>query len=183
MTQPLYWQRPGSSTSYFRLHVTERPAFVPHLRRALEHALKAKETLSQNALYFHDLNDIGRQYLAGLFNAHIVKIQEVEAALDKITFEREAGLLESIMSLIEALLSHDDYYWPSPLIRKAQKSPGAPSDVDARARDILTLWACVILDYACRGYCEAVQGYYRPRVTAYISALRQALKMDQSMQR
>jgi hypothetical protein len=99
---------------------------------------------------------MGRQYLTELFNAHVMKIQEVEAALDKSAFEREASLLESIMSSIEALLSHDDYYWLSPLIRKARKLPGAPADVDIRARDILTLWAGVILDYASRDYYELV---------------------------
>ena len=48
-----------------------------------------------------------------------------------------------------------------------------------RARDILTLWAGVIRDYACRDYYELVQGYYHPRVTAYIAALRDSLAMDQ----
>jgi nitrate/nitrite-specific signal transduction histidine kinase len=37
----------------------------------------------------------------------------------------------------------------------------------------------VIRDYACRDYYELVQGYYHPRVSAYIAALRDALAMDQ----
>jgi hypothetical protein len=53
--------------------------------------------------------------------------------------------------------------------------------VDLRARDIFTLWADVIRDYASRDYYELVQGYYRPRVTAYIQALRDALTQDQRM--
>jgi hypothetical protein len=108
-------------------------------------------------------------------------IRALEATLDKMAFEREASLLESIMSSIEALLSHDDYYWLSPLIRKARKLPGAPADVDVRARDIFTLWAGVILDYAPRDYYKMVQGYYHPRVTAYIRALRQALGLGQRL--
>jgi hypothetical protein len=76
-------------------------------------------------------------------------------------------------------LSHDDFYWISPWIRQARTLPGAPADVDVRARDILTLWAGVIRDYACRDYYELVQGYYHPRVSAYIAALRDALAMDQ----
>jgi hypothetical protein len=106
-------------------------------------------------------------------------MQEAHAALDKAAFEREAGLLESLMESIEALLSHDDHYWLSPSIRKARKLRGAPKDVDMRARDILTLWADVIRDYACRDYYELVQGYYHPRVSTYISAVRNALDMDQ----
>ena len=148
------------------------------MRKALEHALTAAPGLSTNALYLHDLNDIGRQYLAELFGAHVLKMQEAEAGLDKAVFEREAAILEGLMASIEELLSHDDYYWLSVLIRKARKLPGAPADVDLRARDILTLWADVIRDYASRDYYELVQGYYRPRVTSYIRALRDALSMD-----
>jgi alpha-N-acetylglucosaminidase len=178
MTQPLYWHRLGGAT-YVRLQVTDREAFIPHLRRALERALGAAPTQGSNPLYFHDLNDIGRQYLAELFAAHVRKIEQAEAALDLAAFEREASLLEAIMESIETLLSHDDYYWLSPYIRKARKLPGAPPDVDVRARDILTLWADVIRDYASRDYYELVQGYYRPRVTTWIRALRDSLKLDQ----
>jgi alpha-N-acetylglucosaminidase len=178
MTQPLYWHRLGGAT-YVRLQVTDREAFIPHLRRALERALGAAPTQGSNPLYFHDLNDIGRQYLAELFAAHVRKIEQAEAALDQSAFEREANLLEAIMESIETLLSHDDYYWLSPSIRKARKLPGAPPDVDVRARDILTLWADVIRDYASRDYYELVQGYYRPRVTTWIRALGDSLKLDQ----
>jgi alpha-N-acetylglucosaminidase len=181
LTQPLYWHRLRTGTGYFRLQVANRRAFIPHLRRALEHALAVAPALSANPLYLHDLNDIGRQYLAELFGAHVLKMQEAEAALDKAAFEREAKLLESFMESIETLLSHDDYYWLTPYIRKARKLPGAPADVDWRVRDILTLWADVIRDYASRDYYELVQGYYRPRVTTYIRALRDALSLDQRM--
>jgi hypothetical protein len=85
------------------------------------------------------------------------------------------------MESIEALLGHDDYYWLTPFIRKARKLPGAPDDVDVRVRDILTLWAGVIIDYASRDYYELVQGYYHPRVTTYINALRDALSMGQRL--
>lgn len=178
LTQPLYWHRLGTGAG---LQVTNRRAFIPHLRKALERALATAQTLSGNCFYLHDLNDIGRQYLAELFSAHVLKLQEAEAALDKAAFEREAGLLESLLTSIEALLSHDDYYWLSPFIRKARRLPGAPTDVDVRVRDILTLWADVIRDYASRDYYELVQGYYHPRVTTYIRALRDALNMDQRM--
>jgi len=180
-TQPLYWHRLGTGAGYVRLQVAERQAFIPHLRRALERALVAAPTLAGNPLYLHDLNDIGRQYLAELFAAHVLKIEQAEAALDQSAFEREANLLEAIMESIETLLSHDDYYWLSPSIRKARKLPGAPPDVDVRARDILTLWADVIRDYASRDYYELVQGYYRPRVTTWIRALRDSINLDQRM--
>lgn len=178
-TQPAYWHRLGRAPGNLHMMETYRARFIPHLRRALEKALEAAPMLQTSALYRHDLNDVARQYLADLFGAHLIKLQEEHENLDKAAFEREAKLLEALMSSIEELLSHDEFYWISPWIRQARALPGAPADVDLRARDILTLWAGVIRDYACRDYYELVQSYYRPRVTAYIAALRDSLVMDQ----
>jgi alpha-N-acetylglucosaminidase len=178
LTQPAYWHRLGTQP-YFRFQVSNRSAFIPHLRRALERALQAKQTLRRDPLYLHDLNDIARQYLAELFNHHVCELNIALGALDQPTFYHEADLLEKLMDGIERLLSHDDSYWLSPLILKAESLPGATNDVGERARDILTLWAGVIRDYASRDYYELVQGYYRPRVRAYLQALGQLLDLNQ----
>jgi len=178
-TQPAYWHRLNRLPGNLHQMESYREHFIPHLRKALEHALAAAPTLKGQPLYRHDLNDIARQYLAELFGVHLIKMQEAHSDLDKTAFEREAALLESLLSSIEELLSHDDFYWISPWIRQARTLPGAPADVDMRARDILTLWAGVIRDYACRDYYELVQGYYHPRVSAYIALLRDSLAMNQ----
>jgi hypothetical protein len=178
-TQPAYWHRLSRAPGNLHLMVSYRAPLIPHLRRALEQALVAAPALKTNRFYLHDLNDIARQYLADLFGVHLVKLQQAHSDLDKAAFEREAALLESIMDSIEELLSHDDFYWLSPSIRQARTLPGAPADIDVRARDILTLWADGIRDYACRDYYELVQGYYHPRVTAYVAALRDSLAMNQ----
>lgn len=182
LTQPLYWHRLGTSEEpIFRLSIANRKAFIPLLRSALDLALRVSSTQISNPLYLHDLNDIARQYLAELFTAHVAEIKTAFGTLDRVAFEREARLLESFLQSIETLLSHDEYYWLSPLIRKAQKLPGAPVDVDRRARDIYTLWADVIRDYASRDYYELVLYYYHPRVKAYIRTLRNAMILDQRM--
>jgi hypothetical protein len=171
-SKPLYWYRLGSPLG---ARVYEGRPFIPHLRRALEHALKASPSARTNALFLHDLNDIARAYLQQLFNAHVVTMVAAFRNLDLATFEREAQLVEDILGTIEELLSHDDHYWLSPSIRQARSLPGAPPDIDRRVRDILTLWAGFIRDYACRDVYEMVRGYYRPRVRAYIQELRSEL--------
>jgi hypothetical protein len=171
-SEPLYWHRLGS---HFDASVYEGRPFVPHLRRALEHALKASESARTNALFLHDLNDMARAYLQQLFNAHVLTMVAAFRNLELETFEREAQLVENILETIEQLLSHDDYYWLSPSIRQARTLPGAPPDIDRRVRDILTLWGGFIHDYACRDVYEMVRGYYRPRVRAYIQELRTEL--------
>lgn len=178
-TQPAYWHRLDRLPGNLHMMESYRAPFIPHLRRALQHALEAAPALADNPLYRHDVNDVARQYLAELFGVHLIRMEQAQSDLDPAAFEREAALLESLLSAIEELLSHDDFYWISPWIRQARTLPGAPPDVDVRARDILTLWAGVIRDYACRDYFELVQGYYHPRVTAYIAARRDSLAMDQ----
>ena len=41
-------------------------------------------------------------------------------------------------------------------------------DIEERIRDILTVWAGKILDYAHRDYYELVRFYYRKRVEAFL---------------
>ena len=91
LTLPAYWHRPGSETSYFNFRVADRGTFIPHLRRALERALKGQETLAGNPFYLHDLNDIARQYLAELFNAHLLKFNTACSELDLHALDLEAG--------------------------------------------------------------------------------------------
>jgi hypothetical protein len=173
---PLYWQRLGP---YFDARVYEGRPFIPHLRRALEHALEASSSARNNVLFLHDLNDIARAYLQQLFNAHVLMMKAAFQNLQCENFEREAQLVENILGSIEELLSHDDYYWLSPSIRQARSLPGAPPDIDSRVRDVFTTGAGVIRDYACRDVYEMVRGYYRPRVRVYIQELRTELSNRQ----
>jgi alpha-N-acetylglucosaminidase len=178
---PLYLHRLGDPIEF---RFAENREFIPHLRRAMEYALDDKAVQTHNPFYLHDLNDMARQYLAELFNAHVLSMIEAEKNLDATAFERDANLLERILDEIAAVMSYDDYYWLSPFIRNARSLPGVPADIDVRVRDILTLWdhgrgQKVLRDYACRDYFEIVQGYYRPRVQAYVQSLRGRLQRGQ----
>lgn len=178
---PLYLHRLGDPIEF---RVAENREFIPHLRRALEYALDDKAVQAHNPCYLHDLNDMARQYLAELFNAHVLSVLAAEKNLDATAFEREASLVERILDEIAAVMSYDAYYWLSPSVRKARSLPGAPADIDVRVRDILTLWdhgrgQRVLRDYACRDYYETVDGYYRPRVQAYIRMMRERLQRGQ----
>jgi len=180
LTRPLYWNRLGSDTIVFHLGDIA-PGFVEHLRQALRQALLAADEGEENLLYRHDVNDLARQYLGELFNVHLLKLTRAQAEFDPRACEREATTLEKIMASIETLLSHDDYYWLSPILRKARQLPGAPADVDRRARDIFTLWAgeSLFRDYAARDYYELVKHYYRPRVRVYLDKVRERLRLGQ----
>jgi len=149
----------------------QRAAFLPGLRKALEIALAQSRTLGSSPLYQHDLIDIARQYLGDLFNLHVTKLYRAFETGDRKGFESEAKKLQSILSSQEQLLSSSDYFCLTPVLDAALALPGAPRDYDQRIKDILTVWADGILDYARRDYFELVKFYYRPRIDAFISHL------------
>ncbi len=171
-SRPLYWHR---IEPRFHANVYDGIAFIPHLRRAVEYALKASEAARDNRFYQHDLNDITRAYLHQLFNARLMKMVAAFRRLDARAFKREVVSLAQILDGIEELLSLDDHYWLAPVIRLAKSLPGAPSDIARRVRNVLTVWTPGMRDYACRDLYEMVRFYYRPRVNAYVAGLRREL--------
>jgi alpha-N-acetylglucosaminidase len=172
--RPLYWHRPGS---HLNANLCEGAAFIPHLRRAVQQALEVGDSQRNNPLYLHDVNDITRQYLAQLFNAHALALVRAFRREDHEAFTREAAWLEQLIDAIEGLLRQDDYYWLTPSVLKARRLPGAPADVGHRVADVLTLWAGVsgLRDYACRDTYEMVRYYYRPRVAAFVEELQRQM--------
>jgi alpha-N-acetylglucosaminidase len=177
--KPLYWRRPSAELDL--RNGVNGAEYLARLRRAVEQYHRASARLAASPLYLHDLNDVARQYLAELYNAHMLKLNTAFFRLDTAAFERHAAFLETLLDGIEELLSHDDAYWLSRSIRKARRLPGAAADFDRRARDILTLWAGVIRDYACRDNYELVKTYYRPRVRRYLDEVRRALSLGQRL--
>jgi len=177
--KPMYWRRPSADPDV-RQGVNS-PEYLSRLRGVVEQYHRAAPQLAHSPLYLHDLNDITRQYLAELYNAHMLKLTAAFSSYDTAAFEREAAALETLLDAIEQLLSHDDAYWLSRSIRKARALPGAAPDFDRRARDILTLWAGVIRDYACRDNYELVKTYYHPRVRRFIEEVRRALSLGQRL--
>ncbi|MFH1265844.1 MAG: alpha-N-acetylglucosaminidase TIM-barrel domain-containing protein [Planctomycetota bacterium] len=161
--------------------VDQAKRFLPHLEIALEIALEESDRLQSSPLYQHDLIDIARQFLSDLFNLHAALLAEAWQAKDEEAFGREAETLRQILIDQEALLSSSDYFCLAPLLAKAQTLPGVPADYDERIRDILTVWAGKILDYAHRDYYELVRFYYRPRVEALLDHARSRLGKEETM--
>ena len=178
---PLYQYRMtaelGKAERYSQLlSLSERTRFIPRLKEALEIALEEEDRLGENPLYQHDLIDIARQYLGELFNLHTVRLYDAFKSGKDENFEREAEILERILDSQEMLLSSSDYFCLQPILEKAESLPSAPADSAERIRDILTVWANMILDYARRDYYELLRFYYKSRVDAFLNYLREKLK-------
>jgi len=180
---PLYMLRIGSG------HLDpERPfgadqakRYIPHLQKALEIALEESERLGSSPLYQHDLIDVARQLLSDLCNLHLAYLAEAYRAQDREAFDREVEALRQILADQEMLLSSSDYFCLAPILTKAKELPGAPPNYDERIRDILTVWAGRILDYAHRDYYELVRFYYRPRVEAFLKHVQTRFGNQQAM--
>ena len=154
--------------------------FLPHLQRALEIALEESDRLGSSPLYQHDLVDVARQFLSDRFNLHVARLAAAYRAKDQAAFDREAQALRQILADQEMLLSTSDYFCLGPILAKAKALPGAPADYDERIRDVLTVWAGRIPDYAHRDYYELVRFYYRPRVEALLDHARSRLGSEQT---
>jgi len=173
---------PGVICPLYMLHITgdrlggERPygaeqarQFLPHLQAALEVALAEADRAGARALYDRDLIDIARQFLSGLFNVHAARLVRAFRSNDPKGFRRESAALKAILESQEVLLSSSEEFCLSPVLARARALPHAPEDIDERIRDILTVWAGKILDYAHRDYYELLRFYYRKRVEAFLA--------------
>jgi alpha-N-acetylglucosaminidase len=193
LTQSVYGE-PGLETPLYMVRIRsghlnpDRPfgadqakRFIPRMQQALEIVMEESDRLRSSPLYQHDLTDIARQFLSDLFNYHVARLVKAHQARDKEAFDREAGALRQILADQEMLLSSSDYYCLAPILAKAQALPGAPPDYDQRIRDILTVWAGRILDYAHRDYYELVRFYYRPRVEVFLDHARKRFGAEGAM--
>ena len=184
LTQCVYGQ-PGVTSPAYMLRINHRyldakhphglgqaRQFIPHLQKALRIALEESDRLGDSPLYQHDLIDIARQLSSDLFDLHLARLASAFRAKDPEAFEREAKQLDEILASQQMLLSSSDYFCLVPILAKAMALPNAPESYDRRIRDVLTVWAGRIRDYAHRDYYELVRFYYRPRVNAFLDHAR-----------
>jgi hypothetical protein len=149
--------------------VDQARQFIPHLQAALEIALAESSRVGNRALWERDLIDMARQFLSDRFNLQAARLVDEYRSGDPESFRREADVLRGLLTSQERLLSSSDEFCLAPILDKAKALPQAPTDMDERIRDILTIWAGQILDYAHRDYYELVRFYYRKRVEAFLA--------------
>ena len=160
----------------YALTVAQRSRFLPHLQRALEIMLGEADTLGQSALYRNDVADVARQFLGDLFNLHLSALYTAFTQKRADAVSREQEELARIMDSQERLLSSSTKFLLGPLIERAEALPGAPPSIGRAIRDILSVWAGRILDYARRDYYELLRFYYRKRVEVFLEHVSKAAR-------
>jgi len=151
------------------LSVSQRACFLPYLRGALEIMLAEAEDLGQSPLYLSDLTDVARSYVGTLFDCTLLELYAAFQSREAGDVRAAAETMGALMTSQERLLGTNPVFHLSPLIERALRLPGAPRTMARAVRDILTVWAGRILDYARRDYYELVRFYYRKRVDAFLS--------------
>jgi hypothetical protein len=149
--------------------VDQARQFLPHLQAALQIALAESDRVGDRTLWQRDLIDIARQLLSDRFDLHVGRLVSAFRSNDAAGFRRESAALKAVLASQEMLLSSSDDFCLAPILAKAKALPNAPADMEERIRDILTIWAGQILDYAHRDYYELVRFYYRKRVEAFLA--------------
>ena len=134
------------------------------------------DTLGQSALYRNDVADVARQFLGDLFNLHLSALYTAFTQKRADAVSREQEELARIMDSQERLLSSSTKFLLGPLIERAEALPGAPPSIGRAIRDILSVWAGRILDYARRDYYELLRFYYRKRVEVFLEHVSKAAR-------
>jgi alpha-N-acetylglucosaminidase len=158
--------------------VSQRAAFIPLLEDALGKALLEKDRQKSNSLYINDMIDISRQYIAEVFNEHIVKLYKAFAAGDKEKFYKEKRTINICFDSVEKILSSSPDYCLKPVVDAAMRMPGVGPGTAEKARDTKTLLGSYdkLCDYARKDLYELVRFYYKDRVTYYIKVLEEKLQ-------
>ena len=178
---------PGTAGEIHREKLEKRFSFIPHLRHALEFALREEERQRENPLYQIDVLDMLRQYLGELFNIHFVRFNRAFREGHEEELDKEASALEALLNHQALLLSTHKDYRLSTEIEQAKRRPGADDHVDraikARVSYLGLTVGCsweeeplFLLDYARKDLFELIKCYYHPRVTCYVQAARKALQ-------
>lgn len=146
---------------------------------------------AENRAIGRDLFDAMRQYITEYFNLHLNRLFTLflnRAGKENAeAFERHAAVLEELLCCLEEMTAEDAESYVETMVRRYQGRASDPdvsgadtriTDFRAWMRDLGTTFAGTIpnlVDYPSRDYVELIRGYYHPRVTACVSALRALL--------
>ena len=162
--------------------------FLPALFDILKILLSAHDQLKDSPMYRFDLIDLGRTYLAGIFNDRLARTRKAFRAKDRAAFEAHAGEVEQAMHTMARycsaheqfrLKTHDDQAarWP-------QIIPGHENSesnwITFTALISLENWQ-VLLDYLPEDFAEMIVHYFLPRVQLYIQKMRDHLEQGKDI--
>lgn len=153
--------------------------FLPALHDMLEILLSQYDALEDSPMYRFDLVDIGRTYLAGIFNHRLAEARKAFRAGDRERFERMAGETVRVMLAMARycsaheqfrLKTHDGWAarWPEMVPGHANSESNW---ITFTALISLENWQ-VLLDYLPEDFAEMIVHYFLPRVKQYLDRMR-----------
>ena len=186
---PLYrnWKGAGLPGLTSRA-VKELIAMLPDLKQILSMLLSEFDALKDSPMYRFDLIDIGRTYLAAIFNDVFARARKAFRAGNATEFEAAAARTEETMHFMAhfcgaheqfRLKTHDEWAarWP-PIIPGHENSE--TNWITFTALISLDNWR-TLLDYMPEDYAEMIEHYYFPRVSLYIQKMRELLEKGEDI--
>jgi hypothetical protein len=155
--------------------------YLPLLREALETMLKAPQWMEDDALYHFDLVDIGRTYLAAVFNHELAGARNAFRARDIQSFEEHAEKTIETMDFLAKYVSANKEFrlqtqdtwaegWPEFLLGQSNREANWCTLTCVTGKENFDL-----LDYMAEDYAELITHYFKPRVQLYIEKMRELL--------
>lgn len=153
------------------------------VKKALSRFLVAaseEPLVKQNALFLHDLVDLGRQYLQVCADQLYTNLVKSYKERDLQNFTQTANMFLDLLNDLNALLgTHKDFLLGS-FLEKAKllaKDDAERKILEYNARNQITLWgpSGQILDYATKQWHGVASDYYYPRWQLFFEQLQESL--------
>jgi hypothetical protein len=158
--------------------------FLPALYEMLNFLRAQHHPLKDSPMYRFDMIDLGRTYLAGIFNDRLARTRKAFRAKNREAFDLHASEVVEVMHMMARycsahkqfrLKTHDDWAarWPQ-IIAGHENSES--NWITFTALISMENWV-VLLDYLPEDFAEMVAHYFLPRVKQYIQKM--GVLMDQ----
>ena len=164
---PLFKEREG----FIPIELRHLERTLPPLKQAIKLALLEKENQVQNKLYENDLVDMARVYLGLVNNSQLIALYQAFKEGDYGGFEKKARDVERTLDAIEKILSTREDFSLEVMMGQIEKVPGTNRYTRETIKQTVLFW-----DYVNRDCFEIMHYYYRPKLGAYVSTLREYLK-------
>ena len=186
---PLYrnWdgtQLPGLTSSSVKRLIGR----LPDLEAVLRMMLDQHEHLEGSPLYRFDLVDLGRTYLAAIFNDRLARARAALRSGRFAEVERHSREAEDIMHSIAAVCGAHPEFRLATYDANSHRWPQVIPGVDNAETNWITFTALisidhwqVLLDYMAEDYAEIIEHYYLPRVKLYLDKLRELARNEEDV--
>jgi alpha-N-acetylglucosaminidase len=175
-------KNPGGGDRLAKDEIDKRISFIPDLKIALELALAERDKLADNPFYQRDIVDIANALFGFVFDRHAFQMRAAFEQNNEEKFNQQASAgLEVLDDIVDLIATRPEFFLQEEIERGVAMNGEKERDsISREVRQRHTALAGVenyptLVDYAATDRVELLRYYYRPRIEAWISHMRDNL--------